>query len=108
MSSQRKKNSYDLLEIEYKEKSVLLDYFLEIGAEIIKKFRDCNIKNDNFLLNRSVWDNEKIYDELYRITKEKHKKFKEQFSLIKDKKIFEINEFKKPMVYSFNVISIVN
>jgi hypothetical protein len=77
---------------------------LEIGAEIIKMFRDCNIKNDNFLLNRSIWDNDKIYDDLYRITKEKLKKFKEQFYMIRDKKIFEINEIKKPYVLSSQVI----
>ncbi len=67
-------------------------------------FRDCNIKNDNFLLNRSIWDNDKIYDDLYRITKEKLKKFKEQFYMIRDKKIFEINEIKKPYVLSSQVI----
>lgn len=81
-----------MLEVEYKERSIALDYFVEIGSEIIKIFRESNMKNDSILMNKSIWDNDKQYDKLYQIAKEKQSKFKEKFFQIKDKKLFDFSE----------------
>ena len=82
------------MEIEYKEKSVLLDYFIEIGSEIIKSFRENNIKTDNFVISRSIWDNTNIYDSLYKLTKQIQKKYKDKICIMKERKIFDLTEHK--------------
>lgn len=107
LDSQRKKNSYDLLEIEYKEKSILLDYFIEIGSEIIKTFRDNNFKSDQFVICRSIWNDISIYDSLYKVTKDSQRKYKERFLIIKEKRIFDVSEYKINrncfIVWQFNI-----
>jgi hypothetical protein len=59
------------------------------------------------MISRSLWDNDKLYNDLYQITKDKQKKFKENFISIKEKKIFDFNEQKLLTKNSFFVIYIV-
>ena len=82
MGFHKKKNRYDLLEIEYKDKYILLEFLIDIGTELIKLWRENNEYSVPNIYNLSDVDEDQILcKKLFNLYKEKinyYKKLKTQ------------------------------
>ena len=90
VSTQRKRASYEILEVEYKEKSLFLDYYIDIGSHLVKFIKENPTKRidketNNLIMMPSV--EEKIYEEIVNYTKEKHKEYKIKYTVLKEQKL---------------------
>ena len=74
-----------MIEIEYKLKSTLLDYLIDIGSEMIAFVLELTSKDIN--------NDEYVYTHLLRLAKTKLQKYKQNHSVLKEKKLFDIHEF---------------
>lgn len=93
ISLQRKKASYEVLEVEYKEKSLLLDYYVEVGTQLVKYYKDNptkKIDKESRNIIKVDQTEEKIYEKILRDVKEKQNEFRVKNSQIKELKLFDI------------------
>lgn len=108
ISCQRKKTSFEILESEYKDKSLFLEYFVEIGSFMIKLLKEDNISkveyNDSLLARvvRLLDKEENISNKLMKTAREKHNDYKLKNQLLKDKKIFNFNNTTKNNFFNSN------
>ena len=93
---QKYKNSYDLLEGEYKYKILVMNYLLEILNNIIKNSIDNKDNNEQIIQNIINFSKDKIESYKVKYIKEKEKKL---YPFLKDLKYIKINRNK-----SFNNI----
>jgi hypothetical protein len=91
------KTIYDLLEDEYKEKNILLEYFSEISTFIHKALRENPIKSINkgedptgLKVSKEFKTEEKIYSEINKFVKDKLAEYRLKNASNKDRKLFEI------------------
>jgi hypothetical protein len=73
-----------MLELDYKEKSILLDYYIEIGTNIVNLIKDNNQTGNNFKLSE-----DKLVEQILTFVREKQKDYKTRSTNMKDKNIFE-------------------
>lgn len=95
INCQRKKTTYEILEVEYRERSLMLDYFTEIGSYLIKFLKDNptkKIDTESTNLIKISQISQKVYEDLVSYVKEKQKEFKMKTGQMKDKKLFDIFE----------------
>ncbi len=77
--------------MEYKTKSVMLEYFLEVGGEMISL-----ITENNFKFNPN--HDEIFYDHFIKVVKTRQQKYKQKLSKWKENKLFNIlDTFKSPI-----------
>jgi hypothetical protein len=93
ISLQRKKASYEVLEVEYKEKSLLLDYYVEVGTQLVRCLKDNPTKkidkeNRNIIKVNQI--EEKIYENIISHVKEKQNEFRVKNLQMKEQKLFDI------------------
>ena len=92
---QKYKNSYDLLENEYKYKMLSLNYLIEITNNIIKTTIDTTnkeINNDEIIQNIIKYSKDKLTTYKFKFSKEKDTKL---YSFLKNLKLFDSNKINK-------------
>jgi hypothetical protein len=95
-----------MLELDFKEKSILLDYYIDIGTNIVNLIKENNHANPSFKLSE-----DKLVEQIIGFTREKQKDYKTRSINMKDKNIFEFLERKNnmadfnPLNASINVFS---
>ncbi len=94
LSLHKNKNKLELIQLEYKEKSILFEYFIDIGSELVKIHRENSEIFDSKMNegNRMKIDlNQKLFS-LYR---EKVQFYSQQLRKLKSVQIYNLKSFIK-------------
>lgn len=78
--------------MEYKTKSVLLEYFLEVGGELI-----AFVTEQNFMFN-DPYQNEGLFDHFFKVVKARQQKYKQKLIKWRENKLFNFVDMIKPPI----------
>lgn len=78
--------------MEYKTKSILLEYFLEVGGELI-----AFVTEQNFMFN-DHYQNEGLFDHFFKVVKARQQKYKQKLIKWRENKLFNFVDMIKPPI----------
>lgn len=95
----KKKNKYELLEVEYKEKSLLFEYFVEIGTHLVKIFRSTSDEEEM----KPIQTKEELTRKLFALYREKINFFKDLSTKLSGNKLYDLKNIIDLPMYSSSV-----
>ena len=101
LSLHKNKNKLELIELEYKEKSILFEYFIDIGSELIKVHRE-NSEIFHSKFNEETCLKKDLNQKLFSLYREKVQYYTQQLRKLKSVQIYNLKSFNKPDFSVFN------